>query len=307
MDFAAPERQGLYNPANEHDACGVGFIAHIKGQKSHSIVQQGLQILKNLNHRGAVGADPLMGDGAGILIQIPDEFLREEMAQQGVTLPRAGDYGIGMLFLPKESASRLACQEEIERAVRSEGQIVLGWRDVPIDREMPMSPAVRQREPVIRQIFIGRGPNVMVGYYQNPALTREVIDAQAWFNTGDMASQGEDGALAIAGRSKELIIRSGFNVYPLEVEQVINAFPGVVQSAVVGRTVGHNEEVVAFIEVPAGREIDEAALDAHLRANLSPYKRPSEIRYMAQLPAAPTGKLLKGEIKQMAQHAAPIV
>ena len=162
MDFAAPERQGLYNPANEHDACGVGFIAHIKGQKSHSIVQQGLQILKNLNHRGAVGADPLMGDGAGILIQIPDEFLREEMAQQGVTLPRAGDYGIGMLFLPKESASRLACQEEIERAVRSEGQIVLGWRDVPIDREMPMSPAVRQREPVIRQIFIGRGPNVMV-------------------------------------------------------------------------------------------------------------------------------------------------
>ena len=162
MDFAAPERQGLYDPANEHDACGVGFIAHIKGQKSHAIVQQGLQILKNLNHRGAVGADPLMGDGAGILIQIPDDFLRAEMAQLGVALPRAGDYGVGMVFLPKESASRLACQEEIERAVRAEGQIVLGWRDVPIDREMPMSPAVRQREPVIRQIFIGRGPNVMV-------------------------------------------------------------------------------------------------------------------------------------------------
>ena len=162
MDFAAPERQGLYDPANEHDACGVGFIAHIKGQKSHTIVEQGLQILKNLNHRGAVGADPLMGDGAGILIQIPDEFLRTEMAQLGVALPRAGDYGVGMVFLPKESASRLACQEEIERAVRAEGQIVLGWRDVPIDRQMPMSPAVRQREPVIRQIFIGRGPNVMV-------------------------------------------------------------------------------------------------------------------------------------------------
>ena len=162
IDFAVPERQGLYDPANEHDACGVGFIAHIKGQKSHSIVQQGLQILKNLNHRGAVGADPLMGDGAGILIQIPDGYLRDAMAKQGVALPRPGDYGIGMVFLPKESASRLACQEEIERAVRAEGQVVLGWRDVPVDRTMPMSPAVRQREPIIRQIFIGRGADVMV-------------------------------------------------------------------------------------------------------------------------------------------------
>ena len=133
IDSAVPERQGLYDPANEHDACGVGFVAHIKGRKSHSIVQQGLQILKNLDHRGAVGADPLMGDGAGILIQIPDDYMREEMAKQGVILPRPGDYGIGMVFLPQEAASRLACQEEIERAVRSEKQVVLGWRDVPVD------------------------------------------------------------------------------------------------------------------------------------------------------------------------------
>jgi glutamate synthase (NADPH/NADH) large chain len=162
IDSAVPERQGLYDPANEHDACGVGFVAHIKGRKSHSIVQQGLQILKNLDHRGAVGADPLMGDGAGILIQIPDDFLRAEMAKQGVTLPRVGDYGVGMVFLPQEAASRLACQEEIERAVRSEQQVVLGWRDVPVDHAMPMSPAVREREPIIRQIFIGRGTSVMV-------------------------------------------------------------------------------------------------------------------------------------------------
>ncbi|MDA0190045.1 MAG: glutamate synthase-related protein, partial [Proteobacteria bacterium] len=162
MDSAVPERQGLYDPANERDACGVGFVAHIKGQKSHAIVEQGLQILKNLDHRGAVGADPLMGDGAGILLQIPDAFLRAEMAKQGVILPQAGDYGVGMVFLPQESASRLACQEEIERAVRSEGQIVLGWRDVPVDRDLPMSPTVRAKEPVIRQIFIGRGPDVMV-------------------------------------------------------------------------------------------------------------------------------------------------
>jgi glutamate synthase (NADPH/NADH) large chain len=162
LPAAAPVAQGLYDPANEHDSCGVGFIAHIKGKKSHRIIEQGLQILCNLDHRGAVGADPLMGDGAGILIQLPDQFLREEMARQSVKLPPAGEYGVGMVFLPKEHASRLACEQELERAVRAEGQVLLGWRDVPLDREMPMSPTVRAKEPVIRQIFIGRGPDVMV-------------------------------------------------------------------------------------------------------------------------------------------------
>ena len=165
---AAPEEiqalaeQGLYNPSLEKDACGVGFVAHIKGQKAHSIVEQGLKILENLDHRGAVGADKLMGDGAGILIQIPDEFYRAEMAKQGVELPPPGEYGVGMIFLPKEHASRLACEQELERAVKAEGQVLLGWRDVPVDREMPMSPAVREKEPVIRQIFIGRGPDIIV-------------------------------------------------------------------------------------------------------------------------------------------------
>ncbi len=154
--------QGLYDPANEHDACGVGFIAHIKGKKSHSVVEQGLLILKNLDHRGAVGADKLMGDGAGILIQIPDQYYREEMAKQGITLPPPGEFGVGMVFLPKEHASRIACEQEIERAVQAEGQIVLGWREVPIDIDMPMSPTVREKEPVIRQIFIGRGQDIMV-------------------------------------------------------------------------------------------------------------------------------------------------
>src|SRR5438093_2420294 len=153
---------GLYDPSREHDACGIGFIAHIKGDKSHSIIDQGLQILKNLAHRGAVGADQLMGDGAGILIQMPDQYYREEMAKQGVELPPPGEFGVGMVFLPKEHASRLACEQEIERAVRTEGQVILGWRDVPTDTEMPMSPTVRAKEPVIRQIFIGRGPDVMV-------------------------------------------------------------------------------------------------------------------------------------------------
>ena len=154
--------RGLYDATHEHDACGVGFVAHIAGQKSHSIVEQGLKILENLDHRGAVGADPLMGDGAGILIQVPDEFYRAEMATQGVALPAPGEYGVGMVFLPKEHASRLACVQELERAIRAEGQVLLGWRDVPVDREMPMSPAVRAKEPVLRQVFIGRGPDVIV-------------------------------------------------------------------------------------------------------------------------------------------------
>ena len=170
MTPAAPTREeihdlaerGLYASTQEHDACGVGFVAHIKGLKAHSIIGQGLKILENLDHRGAVGADKLMGDGAGILIQIPDEYYRAVMAGQGVKLPPPGEYGVGMVFLPKEHASRLACMQELERAIQAEGQVLLGWRDVPVDREMPMSPTVRAKEPVIKQVFIGRGPDVIV-------------------------------------------------------------------------------------------------------------------------------------------------
>lgn len=154
--------QGLYSSEYEHDACGVGFIAHIKGQKSHSIVSQGLEVLKNLTHRGAVGADPLQGDGAGILIQIPDQIYRDDMLRLGVKLPPIGEYGVGMIFLPREEASRHACQEEIERAINAEGQIILGWRDVPLNEDIPMSPVVREKEPVIRQIFVGHSPDVLV-------------------------------------------------------------------------------------------------------------------------------------------------
>lgn len=153
--------QGLYANA-EHDACGVGFVAHLKGRASHAIVAQGLQILENLDHRGAVGADPLMGDGAGLLIQIPDAFYRAEMARQGVQLPPPGEYGVGMIFLPKEEASRQACVQELERAIVAEGQVLLGWRDVPVNTALPMSPAVRLCEPIIRQVFIGRGGDVLV-------------------------------------------------------------------------------------------------------------------------------------------------
>jgi glutamate synthase (NADPH/NADH) large chain len=156
------QQHGLYSSGNEHDACGLGFVAHIKGIKRHDIVTQALKILENIDHRGAVGADPLMGDGAGILIQIPDALYREEMATQGVTLPAAGEYGVGMIFLPKEHASRLACEQEMERAIKAEGQVLLGWRDVPVNVDMPMSPTVRKKEPILRQVFIGRGNDVIV-------------------------------------------------------------------------------------------------------------------------------------------------
>ncbi|MEY3675071.1 MAG: Ferredoxin-dependent glutamate synthase 1 [Pseudomonadota bacterium] len=154
--------EGLYQSNQEHDACGVGFVAHIKGNKTHEIVSQALKILENLDHRGAVGADALMGDGAGILIQLPDALYREDMAQQGVTLPAPGEYGVGMVFLPKENASRLACEQELARAIKAEGQVLLGWRDVPVNKDMPMSPTVRAKEPLMRQVFIGRGNDVIV-------------------------------------------------------------------------------------------------------------------------------------------------
>src|SRR5262245_34624480 len=156
-----PGAQGLYDPINEHDGCGVGFVAHIKGRKSHSIVEQGLTILKNMNHRGAVGWDPKLSDGAGLLIQMPDRFLREEMAKKGVMLPPFGQYGVGMVFLPRDPASRFACEYEIERAIKDERQVLLGWRDVPVDNSDLAEPA-KKLEPVVRQVFIGRGKRVTV-------------------------------------------------------------------------------------------------------------------------------------------------
>ena len=145
-----PPKQGLYDPANEHDACGVGFVAHIKGEKSHSIVQQGLTILKNIVHRGAVGADPKAGDGAGILMQVPDTFFREVV---DFDLPVAGEYGVGMIFFPKDEAHRTALETLVEGIIKEEGQSVLGWRDVPVDPS-DLGYSVKPTEPAIRQVFI---------------------------------------------------------------------------------------------------------------------------------------------------------
>ncbi|MEO5336081.1 MAG: glutamate synthase large subunit [Magnetospirillum sp. WYHS-4] len=153
-----PPRQGLYDPSNEHDSCGVGFVANIKNKKSHDIVRKGLDILVNLTHRGAVGADPLAGDGAGILMQIPDRFLREETKALGMALPRVGEYAVGMVFLPKDKKARAACEKAIEDVADLEGQKVLGWRDVPCDDKV-LGYSVKPIEPCIRQVFIQRGAN----------------------------------------------------------------------------------------------------------------------------------------------------
>jgi glutamate synthase (NADPH/NADH) large chain len=154
-----PVQQGLYDPRQERDACGVGFVAHIKGKQSHGMVMQGLQILENLTHRGAVGADPLAGDGAGILIQIPDKFLRDELGWGKIHLPEAGEYGVGMIFLPRDKAAREACEKIIAKKIAAEGQTLIGWRDVPVDSS-GLGASVKAAEPVVRQVFIGCGKKI---------------------------------------------------------------------------------------------------------------------------------------------------
>ena len=154
-----PLRPDLYESQFEHDACGVGFVAHIKGKRSHDIVAKGLQILDNLVHRGACGCDPETGDGAGILFQVPDAFLRDECAALGITLPAPYEYGVGMAFLPRDNRARARCEEIVEQTTRREGQRFLGWRDVPVESEK-IGVEARAVEPIIRQFFIGRGPTL---------------------------------------------------------------------------------------------------------------------------------------------------
>ncbi|MHB1421792.1 MAG: glutamate synthase large subunit [Gemmataceae bacterium] len=149
-----PQKQGLYDPRYEHDACGVGFVVHLKNRRSHDIVRDALQILNNLEHRGACGSEKNTGDGAGILVQIPHAFLSQECAKLGFHLPAAGQYGAGMVFLPTDEGRRRYCEETFERVVREEGQTVLGWRTVPVDPS-PLGQTARAAMPVIRQIFIG--------------------------------------------------------------------------------------------------------------------------------------------------------
>ncbi len=157
--FERPEQQGLYNPKNEHDACGVGFVANIHGTKSHTIVAQGLQILTNLTHRGATGYDPKLGDGAGILIQMPDGLIRDEAKKLSIDLPVSGQYACGLIFLPQSNTYRTQCEKIITDIIKEEGQTFLAWRDVPTNNSN-IAEAAKAVEPKIKQVIVGQGKDI---------------------------------------------------------------------------------------------------------------------------------------------------
>ncbi|MEJ5171996.1 MAG: hypothetical protein WHU10_13495, partial [Fimbriimonadales bacterium] len=150
-----PPAQGLYDPAYERDACGIGFVANISGEKTHSIVEKGIEILINLTHRGACGCDPETGDGAGLMIQIPDAFFRKECRQLGFELPGLGEYAVAMVFLPVEPGPRLACEAVLETVAVQEGLEVLGWRDTPVEGDA-IGRVARVSQPYIQQFFVRR-------------------------------------------------------------------------------------------------------------------------------------------------------
>ena len=173
-----PRAQGLYDPANEHDACGIGFVVNIKGQASHDIVLKGLQILVNLAHRGACGCDSETGDGAGILIQIPHKFFARETANLGFTLPAPGEYGIAMCFLPVERQQRLVCEGLLERISREEGLTVLGWRDTPVEGDA-IGRVARASQPYIEQLFVARAPHMTGDEFERKLyVVRKRVEAQ---------------------------------------------------------------------------------------------------------------------------------
>ncbi|MEZ5924579.1 MAG: glutamate synthase large subunit [Hyphomicrobiaceae bacterium] len=199
------EAQGLFDPTFERDACGVGFIADLSGKRTHRIVEDGLRILLNLTHRGAVGADPLAGDGAGMLTQIPHEFLAAECAKLGFTLPEPGHYAVGQLFLPKDRAPRIHCEEVVRRVILHEGLTCLGWRDVPVDSS-GLSAMVLETEPVQRQVFIGRGKSIKdeLAFERKLYLVRKVISNVIYDET-----QGRDIGFYPVSLSSRTIVYKG--------------------------------------------------------------------------------------------------
>ena len=202
---AMPPEQGLYDPRNEHDSCGVGFIVDIRNRKSHRIIEQGLEILRNLNHRGGFGADPLASDGVGILIQKPDAFLRAVAPEAGIALPDEPDYAVGMMFLPTDAAARTACESLFGRIVAEEGQRLLGWRDVPVESGL-LGPTVAAVEPAVRQVFVGRGGGTGAGdaFERKLLVIRKRVE-----NIGDAESVGGTQGFYIPSLSSRTIVYKG--------------------------------------------------------------------------------------------------
>ncbi len=181
-----PSKQGLYDPAFEKDACGVGFVVDIKGRKSHKILEQGLQVLDNLRHRGACGCEANTGDGAGILLQVPHQFLKNVTAKAGIDLPCAGEYGVGMVFLPRHSAHQKECQKHVEAVARDEGFRFLGWRDVPTDNSS-LGETARASEPVFKQFFVLRTASLKedMAFERKLFVLRKRIQNEIRYSGGD--------------------------------------------------------------------------------------------------------------------------
>src|SRR5712671_1611885 len=204
-----PHAQGLYDPAHEHDACGIGFVASIRGHKSHEIIQQGIQVLISLTHRGACGCDPETGDGAGVLIQIPHKFFVRECLQLGFQLPPPGAYGIGMTFLPVERHQRLQCEGILERIVREEGLEVLGWRDTPVDGAA-VGRVARVSQPYIQQIFVGCPAEL-----NEDAFERKLYVVRKRAEAEVVASDMEDGGMFyVPSLSARTIVYKGLLLAP---------------------------------------------------------------------------------------------
>jgi glutamate synthase domain-containing protein 2/glutamate synthase domain-containing protein 1/glutamate synthase domain-containing protein 3 len=204
-----PEPQGLYHPSHEHDACGIGFVAHIKGQKSHDIIEKGIQILINLTHRGACGCDPETGDGAGILIQIPHTFFTREAARLGFTLPPPGEYGVGMVFIPVERHQRLRTEGILERIVREEGLSVIGWRDTPIQGSA-IGRVANASRPYIEQIFVGRAPGMDTDQLERKLY---VVRKRAEIEVGE-SDMADRGMFYIPSLSARTIVYKGLLLAP---------------------------------------------------------------------------------------------
>ena len=206
-----PAPQGLYNPANEHDACGIGFVANIKGQKSHDIIEKGIQILINLTHRGACGCDPETGDGAGLLIQIPHRFFAREATTLGFTLPAPGEYGVGMVFMPVERHERLVTEGILERIVSEEGLTVLGWRDTPIDGNA-IGRVARSTQPYIQQIFVGRPSHLTQDQFEGKLyVVRKRAETEVLAETEELPNRG---MFYIPSLSSRTIIYKGLLLAP---------------------------------------------------------------------------------------------
>ncbi|WP_421859229.1 glutamate synthase large subunit [Oricola sp.] len=205
--FGLPSARGLYDPRNEHDACGVGFIAHMKGEKSHQIIADGLAMLENLTHRGAVGADPLMGDGAGMLVQIPDALYRAEWSDKGVDLPPEGEYGVGHMFMPQDAELRAHIEGIIAEVVASEGQRLIGFRDVPVDNaSLSKAPEIVATEPVHRQVFIAKADDLEAGdaFERRLFILRKVISARIHAET-----DGRDSGFYPVSLSSRTVVYKG--------------------------------------------------------------------------------------------------